>query len=165
MTRDSPSAIQQAAAETSGALALRVQHVVFRSIAAAAGMTPQIKGGKFTVTLKTGKKNPPQIEIHIVNPEDAVRPDLLQPRGPYTPDLVHNMLALVGVDIPAEDLKPLAPLELALAFDWASREHLRAADNLTRSRPRPHVLTILEDRQKRRATRKPGKSVAAEPSP
>jgi hypothetical protein len=159
MSSGPSSAEQQAAAETSASLARRVEHVVFRALAVVPGVTPRMTGGKFTVELKTGKRNPPTVQIFIVDPEDAMRPDLLQPEGPYTPELVHNMLTLVGVNVSARDLQPLAPLELALAFDWASREHLSAADNLTRRRPRPHVISILDTRNRRRA-RRPGRDVA-----
>jgi hypothetical protein len=161
MTRDSYSAEQQAAAETSASLAARVEHVIFRAIAVVPGITPRITGGKFTVSLKTGKRNPPTVQIHITDPETPVRPDLMQPEGPYTPGLVHNMLLLVGVDMPPKALEPLAPLELALAFDWAMREHLAAADNLTRRRPKPHVVAILEKRVNRARARTPRGGVAS----
>jgi hypothetical protein len=159
MTRNSPSADQQAAAETTASLAQRVEHVVFRALSVVPGITPSMQGGRFTVELKTGKAQPPTVQIFITDPEDAVRPDLLQPKGPYTPGLVHSMLALVDIDIPARDLEPLAPIELALAFDWASREHLSAADNLARRRPKPYVIAVLETRNRRRI-RRSGKDVA-----
>ena len=161
MTRDSPSAVQAAAAETTASLARRVEHVVFRALAAATGLTPRITGGKFTVELKTAAKHPPTVQIFITDPEEAVRPEFLQPKsGPYSPGLVSSMLALVEVTVPDEDLKPLVPLELALLFDWASREHLAAADNLTRRRPKPHILVLLE-RTAARRSRRPGRGVAA----
>jgi hypothetical protein len=154
MNNGPSSAEQRASAETTESLALRVQHVVFRALAVVPGVTPSILGGKFLVHLKTGKPNPPTVQIFIVNPEDSMRPDLLQPEGSYTPDLVHNVLRLVDVNVPATILGPLSSIELALVFDWAMREHLAAADTLTRRRPRPYVLSLLENRARRNRTSK-----------
>lgn len=75
------------------------------------------------------------------------RPKLLDPRGGLTVDVVHNALALVLDPYPAQPgavLRVLTELELSLVYDWAIREHLAAADNGNKRRPRPWIVKAIE---------------------
>jgi len=73
-----------------------------------------------------------------------VRPELLTPDGEeITPQILRDMLALIGeaATMPStERIKRWSPLERAVVYDWAAREHLRASDCPVRRRPRPALL-------------------------
>lgn len=69
-----------------------------------------------------------------------MRPVLLGPAGEILPATLRDMLALVGEDVAVERIEKWAPLERAVVYDWAAREHLHASDNPVRRRPRPSLL-------------------------
>ena len=70
-----------------------------------------------------------------------MRPELITPDGEeITPQIMRDMLALVGENVSTEDIRKWAPLERAVVYDWASRVHLRASDCIVRARPRPSLL-------------------------
>lgn len=69
-----------------------------------------------------------------------MRPELLEPAGGYTPDVVSSALILVGVVKTPADVEPWTKLERAIAYDWSIREHLGASDNLVRRRDKPTFL-------------------------
>jgi len=57
-------------------------------------------------------------------------------------ETVRDALALAGVQVSAEVVGRWTKYELLLAFDWAIREHMRAADNTSvRRRPKPSFLS------------------------
>lgn len=62
---------------------------------------------------------------------------LFDPRQKLTPEITGDMLLLAGVDIPQGVIGQWTPNELALAYDWACREHLSASGNPVQRRPRP----------------------------
>ncbi len=70
-----------------------------------------------------------------------MRPDLLCPRERY--DDAHELfdvfrLVVHDATLPQPgDIETWTPLECALAYDWAMREHLHASDNIIHRRPRP----------------------------
>lgn len=59
-------------------------------------------------------------------------------------EVLHDMLLLVGVKVPARELEQLSPMEGLVVTDWAIREHLRASDNTLWHRPKPYVLILIE---------------------
>lgn len=61
-------------------------------------------------------------------------------KGTSTETLV-SMLALVGVMVTLELANSWTELERYVVLDWAWRTHLRASDNVVRSRPRPILLS------------------------
>ena len=70
-----------------------------------------------------------------------MRPELITPEGEeITPQMMRDMLALVGEEVSAERVGQWAPLERAVVYDWAYREYLRASDCLVRRRLRPSLL-------------------------
>jgi hypothetical protein len=54
-----------------------------------------------------------------------------------TPTAVHDALCLTDRTPPAETVRTWSKYELLLAYDWAIREHLAAADNPVQRRQRP----------------------------
>jgi hypothetical protein len=70
-----------------------------------------------------------------------MRPELLTPRN-ITPEIMHDMLTVIGEDVSTERIAHWAPLERAVVYDWAVREHLHASDNLVRRRPRPSLVKL-----------------------
>jgi hypothetical protein len=54
-----------------------------------------------------------------------------------TPTAVHDALCLTDRPPPAETVRTWSKYELLLAYDWAIREHLAAADNPVQRRQRP----------------------------
>jgi hypothetical protein len=55
------------------------------------------------------------------------------------------MLSLVCATVPEDVSREWTKYELLIAYDWAIREHLRAADNkLVRSRPKPWFIKCAE---------------------
>ncbi len=74
-----------------------------------------------------------------------MRITFLEPKGALTPRLVLDTLGLVGEYPPPIDaIKLWTNLELLIAYDWAMRTHLRAADNHFRLRPKPWFVTKAE---------------------
>jgi hypothetical protein len=71
-----------------------------------------------------------------------MRPELLEPRGPLTTGILVDLLGLVGVTVPLERAETWTKLELALAYDWAAREHMRASDDPIRRREQPSFLSL-----------------------
>jgi hypothetical protein len=69
-----------------------------------------------------------------------MRPELLTPAGDIMPETLRDMLALVGENVSAKRIEKWAPLEMAVVYDWAVREHLHASDNNVRRRQRPSLL-------------------------
>lgn len=61
-----------------------------------------------------------------------------------TPDITADMLLLVSVEILPAVIAMWTPNELALAYDWAAREHLAASDNRGVRRPKPWFVTAAE---------------------
>ena len=68
-----------------------------------------------------------------------MRPELLTPEE-LDEEVLCAALGLVGESVTYEAIGRWAPLERAIAYDWAMREHLSASDNPTRRRPRPAGL-------------------------
>lgn len=64
----------------------------------------------------------------------------LQPRGKLRPDLVHDALLLVGLDVPVPSMEKWTDIELLMVYDWAMREHLSAADSACRRRKKPALI-------------------------
>lgn len=77
-----------------------------------------------------------------------MRPDLLDPSGELTPTLVVDSLLLAdprAASVVVEDLADWSPMDLHTAYDWATREHLAAADNPVKRRPMPvSIRRLLE---------------------
>lgn len=65
---------------------------------------------------------------------------VFDPHAKLTPEIVGDMLLLAAVDIPPHIIAVWTPNELALAYDWAAREHLSASDNSVRRRPKPWFI-------------------------
>ena len=65
-----------------------------------------------------------------------MRIELLEPVD-LTPEVVADTLHLVCRCVSLDVIRHWTRLELALAYDWAIREHLHAAGNLIRRRDRP----------------------------
>jgi hypothetical protein len=88
-----------------------------------------------------GKFTPDVIEI-LFEEEGSSGLQLMEPSiGERTPSMVSAMLALASVQIDAEAMEYWTPIELALAFDWAAREHLIASDNEgIEQRPKPNFV-------------------------
>ena len=63
---------------------------------------------------------------------------LRSPAHDLTVDVVRDAVSLVDpVPVTPSALARLTPYELALVYDWAIREHLRASDSAVERRPRP----------------------------
>lgn len=62
-----------------------------------------------------------------------------EPTGRLTPSAANAALALVGYRLRRT---ASSPLELLLAYDWAIRAHLRAADNRVQTRPCPTAIVM-----------------------
>jgi hypothetical protein len=73
-----------------------------------------------------------------------MRPDLWTPEGTLDPELLSDVLILVGVHIPAAQMERWTHLERVLAYDWAWRLHLRASDNLNHARQKPWFVSQAE---------------------
>jgi hypothetical protein len=73
-----------------------------------------------------------------------MRPELLTPRGDVNPGLVRDVLELVEVKVSLSAAETWTPLELALAYDWAMREHLAASDNPVKFRAKPSFVEAAE---------------------
>lgn len=71
-----------------------------------------------------------------------MRLTLFDPHMKLTAELTRDMLLLVSIGIPAAIVEQWTPNELALAYDWAAREHLSASDNPVQRRPRPWFITL-----------------------
>jgi len=68
---------------------------------------------------------------------------LLEPRGRLTADLVLDTVRLVDAPwVSRAALDRLTFLELGIVYDWAMREHLRAAGSEVERRPRPSCLDL-----------------------
>jgi hypothetical protein len=67
---------------------------------------------------------------------DVMRITVYAPRV-LTPTAVHDALLLTDRPPPIETVRTWSKYELLLAYDWAIREHLAAADNPMRRRQRP----------------------------
>jgi hypothetical protein len=74
-----------------------------------------------------------------------MRLTFLDPGGELTDKLLTDVLNLVGCRILSHRITDLTPNERALLYDWGMREHYRASDNLIRRRPKPLLLTLLEN--------------------
>jgi len=72
------------------------------------------------------------------------RPEFLAPPGGSLVADTRMALALIGVEIPEDDVRGWTKYELMLAYDWAMREHLSASDNTVRRRPKPSFVTAAE---------------------
>lgn len=71
-----------------------------------------------------------------------MRLTLFDPHMKLTAELTRDMLLLVSTDVPAAIVEQWTPNELALAYDWAAREHLSASDDPVQRRPRPWFITL-----------------------
>lgn len=65
--------------------------------------------------------------------------------GRQTPEMIRDLMALVGVQIPVETLREWTRTELVVAFDWAIREHLAASDNAVQCRKKPWFVTVAQE--------------------
>lgn len=68
------------------------------------------------------------------------RISFMEPRGGLTPQIVSDVLGLVGKRVLPEVVEQWTDLERLLAYDCAMRHHLRASDNVIRIRPWPHFV-------------------------
>jgi hypothetical protein len=68
----------------------------------------------------------------------------MEPEGELTPGMVQDLLVLVTEgEVSLAIIGKWTPNELAIAYDWAMREHLHASDNHSvRTRPQPWLITI-----------------------
>lgn len=71
--------------------------------------------------------------------ENRMRPELIT-YATITRDTVMDLLEMVGVRVTRPAMQRWTKLELALAADWAAREHLRASDNPVRCREKPSFV-------------------------
>jgi hypothetical protein len=70
---------------------------------------------------------------------------LFDPHGPLTPEIAGDAILLAGGgDVPQAVIGQWSPHELAIAFDWAIREHMAASDNAVQRRPKPWFVTVAE---------------------
>jgi hypothetical protein len=75
-----------------------------------------------------------------------MRLEFLQPDpGEQTPEMVRDLMGLVGVRIPVETLRAWTRTELIVAFDWAAREHLAASDNPVKRRQKPWFVGVAQE--------------------
>jgi hypothetical protein len=77
-----------------------------------------------------------------------MRPDLWTPAGGLDPEMLSDVLLLVGVRILPENMGRWTYLELVLAYDWAWRRYCRASDNNNHEREKPHFVTQAQQQQK-----------------
>lgn len=70
-----------------------------------------------------------------------MRIEILSPKD-LTASVVRDALALVGVNTALDTVSTWTRNELALAYDWAMREHLHASDNRVRQRPQPAFVRL-----------------------
>ena len=68
-------------------------------------------------------------------------------RSPAKVEVLHNLLLLVGFEVPELELRKRTPRERAHAELYALRAHLRASDNPVRIPPRPTWLEGFERRE------------------
>jgi len=71
-----------------------------------------------------------------------VRITVFDPHQKLTASITEDMLLLAGVKVAPEVIGQWTPNEMALAYDWAAREHLSASDNPVQRRPRPWFVTL-----------------------
>lgn len=69
-----------------------------------------------------------------------MRPELLEPKGELNPELLSDVLLLVGVEAPLEAIGQWTKLEMILVYDWAIREHVHASGGQFRRRSRPSLV-------------------------
>lgn len=62
------------------------------------------------------------------------------PAPPNEPKTTHDLLLMVGYDVPLYVIEKWAPEELAAAEKWAAKSYLRASDNPVRVPARPQFL-------------------------
>jgi hypothetical protein len=74
-----------------------------------------------------------------------MRPVLMEPRE-LSGEVISSVLELVGVKVTPEQAGRWTRLEQLLAYDWAWREHLSAADNPVQRRPKPRLIELEEAR-------------------
>lgn len=72
-----------------------------------------------------------------------MRIELMEPAGGLSPRIVTHALELVGGEVDPRRMDHLTRLELAILYDWAWREHLRAGDNPVRRRDRPWLAEYV----------------------
>ena len=78
-----------------------------------------------------------------------MRPEFFEPQGELNAYSVRDVLLLVlpGRGVPSlAEIGRWTSLEMLLVYDWAMREHLRAADNPVRRRERPRLLALSVER-------------------
>lgn len=69
-----------------------------------------------------------------------MRTGMMKPKGKLTPSVCEDVLLLIG-ETPPSDPKTWTESQLAIAYDYAIRIHLRASDNRgVRLHPRPRFL-------------------------
>jgi hypothetical protein len=73
-----------------------------------------------------------------------MRPELMTPEGALDRGMLRDVLLLVSVTVDEASMEPWTDLELALAYDWAMREHLAASDNPVKRRPKPLFVEAAE---------------------
>jgi len=71
------------------------------------------------------------------------RPVLYVPKQ-LTNDVLRNILMLIDEHVPFLTIAAWTELERVVVYDWAIREHLRAADEITvrRRRPKPALIRL-----------------------
>lgn len=70
---------------------------------------------------------------------------VLAPEGELTPDLTRRVMEMVGSSVSGAIADRWSRSELAIAYDWATREYLLAADNHSvRKRTKPWFVTAAE---------------------
>lgn len=75
--------------------------------------------------------------------ENLVRIEMLAPRE-MSRSVLRDALSLTGTEVSDEALSRWTKLELAIAYDWAMRVHLKASDSRVRLRDKPSFVTAAE---------------------
>jgi hypothetical protein len=69
------------------------------------------------------------------------RPEFLEPKGTLDVQLIGDVISLVDcVAVGDDEIESWTPLERALVYDYCMREHLAAANNAVKRRPKPALL-------------------------
>ena len=66
-----------------------------------------------------------------------MRLTLREPGGDLTPELLIDVLSMVGVHPDIQHVRLWSKIERLIAYDWAWREHLSASDQPVRRREKP----------------------------
>lgn len=77
-----------------------------------------------------------------------MRPDLWEPEGELTPELVADAICLVTevskLKFLLWNIRLWTEMERRVVFDWAMREHLAASDHRVKRRDKPYLVALTE---------------------